>query len=200
LSGISLKIQSTLGSEIQIEHSLNGIDGKGTLRPAGPNSEPKKVMGGAALRSAFGARGRPAIMGYVLVIAAANLIWEAAQLPLYTIWLTATAIELTFAVLHCTAGDVLIGSASLLAALSLVGNRDWPKESRGRVTALTIGFAVAFTIFSEWFNVEVRRSWAYAPAMPLIPPLGTGLAPLLQWIMIPLLALGTAYRPWGTKR
>jgi hypothetical protein len=144
--------------------------------------------------SVFTVRARPAILCYVLVIAAANLIWEAAQLPLYTIWLTASPSELAFAVLHCTAGDVLIASSSLLAALLLVASRKWPQERRGRVIALTIGFAVAFTIFSEWFNVEVRRSWAYAPAMPLIPPLGTGLAPLLQWLIIPPAALACSRR------
>jgi hypothetical protein len=159
-------------------------------------------MMGAAFRSAFPAQRRSAIGRFVLVIAAANLIWEVAQLPLYTIWRTAAPKELMFAVLHCTAGDVLIASSSLLAALLLTGSREWPQESRWRVMALTIGFAVAFTIFSEWFNVEFRRSWAYAPAMPLVPPLGTGLAPLLQWLAVPAMALawakrGSSARPRG---
>jgi len=35
----------------------------------------------------------------------------------------------------------------------------------------------------------VRGSWAYTPAMPRVPPLGTGLAPLLQWLLLPTMSL-----------
>jgi hypothetical protein len=200
LFGRSPKIRGALNPEVRVEHNWNGVNVQELRRCGRTNLRAEEIMGVAAFRSAFAARGRPAIVRYVLVIAAANLIWEAAQLPLYTIWVTATPSELAFALLHCAAGDLLIASSSLLAALLLVGSRQWPQESRGRVMALTIGFAVVFTIFSEWFNVEIRRSWAYAPAMPVLPFLGTGLAPLFQWIMIPLLALGVACRPRGTKR
>jgi len=53
-----------------------------------------------------------------------------------------------------------------------------------------IGLGVAYTIFSEWLNVEIRRSWSYTAAMPVLPWLGTGLTPLLQWVIVPGLALG----------
>ena len=53
----------------------------------------------------------------------------------------------------------------------------------------------AYTIFSERLNVQVRRSWAYTAAMPVLPGLGTGLAPLLQWLVVPSLAFAiTAHR------
>jgi len=51
------------------------------------------------------------------------------------------------------------------------------------------------TILSEWLNVEIRRTWSYAAAMPVVPWLGTGLAPLLQWLVVPSLAFAiTAQR------
>jgi hypothetical protein len=43
-----------------------------------------------------------------------NLAWEIAQLPLYTIWTEAPPAGIAFAVAHCTAGDLLIGSAALV--------------------------------------------------------------------------------------
>ena len=46
-----------------------------------------------------------------------SLGWELAQLPLYTIWDEGTPAWIAFAVVHCTAGDVLIGVAALLLAL-----------------------------------------------------------------------------------
>ena len=145
-------------------------------------------------------RARLRVFGtYLAVVAAANLIWEVLQLPLYTIWTTADARQQAFAVIHCTVGDVLIACSALAIALPIGSGRAWPDDHYWRVAALAIGMGLGYTIFSEWFNVEVRRSWAYAPAMPVLPLLGTGLGPLLQWIVIPPLALAAAYRPWRTK-
>ena len=49
--------------------------------------------------------------------------------------------------------------------------------------AIMIG--ITYTVFSEWLNVEVRRSWSYSPAMPVLPWLGAGLSPILQWLVVP---------------
>jgi hypothetical protein len=45
-----------------------------------------------------------------------------------------------------------------------------------------------YAILSEWLNVKIWRSWAYTSAMPLLPGTGTGLTPLLQWLIVPALA------------
>lgn len=52
--------------------------------------------------------------------------------------------------------------------------------------------ALAYTVFSEWRNVNVTRNWAYAEHMPRLPPFGTGLTPILQWIIVPILTWVTA--------
>jgi hypothetical protein len=106
------------------------------------------------------------------------------QLPLYTIWRTGTASEIAFALAHCTVGDALIAAASLGAAVALVG-RGWPEAGYRRVAAAAITLGVGYTIFSEYWNVSVRGSWSYAGWMPTVPWVGTGLAPLLQWLVIP---------------
>jgi hypothetical protein len=138
--------------------------------------------------------GRAVAFGYLLIAVTLNLVWETAQLPLYTIWQTGSAGELAFAVLHCTGGDLLILAASLMLALLLIGGVDWPRFGHRPVVLVTTILGLSYTVFSEWLNVEVRQSWAYAPAMPLIAPLGTGLAPLLQWLIIPPAALVIAKR------
>ncbi len=126
---------------------------------------------------------------YMLVIAIGNLVWEAIQLPLYTIWVAGSWSQIGFALGHCTQGDVLIGAGVLLGALMLCRMPKWPISGHRRVAAATVILAVIYTIFSEWLNVEVRHSWAYRDIMPTLPWLGTGLAPVLQWIVVPLLAL-----------
>lgn len=122
--------------------------------------------------------------GFALVL---NLVWEVAQLPLYTIYETGTPWAIAFAVAHCTAGDVLIALAcyglGALAGRSLC----WPLDRPARGAAAAIPAGVAYTIFSEWLNVSVRGSWQYASAMPTIS--GIGVAPLLQWLIVPSLIL-----------
>lgn len=128
------------------------------------------------------------IARYLIVIALGNLVWEAAQIPLYTIWIDGTSTQIGYALLHCTVGDVLIGAITLAAALILWRARSWPRNASWQVATTTIVLALAYTIFSEWLNIEVRRSWAYRDIMPTLPWLGTGLSPLLQWGIVPLLA------------
>ena len=126
---------------------------------------------------------------YLAIIAVGNGLWETLQLPLYTIWREGTAREIALAVVHCTAGDVLIALGTLGLAWLIAGGRRWPPRRYRRIAGLTMLFGVAYTIFSEWLNVSVRQSWAYSNLMPVVPVIDTGLAPLLQWIAVPALGL-----------
>ncbi len=148
--------------------------------------------------SASPARQRWLIMvrPYIATVTLGNLVWEVAQLPLYTIWRTGTAGENAFAVVHCTVGDVVLASSILAVALLVAGNRDWPVRNFWPVTILTVLLGTGFTIILEWLNVVVWKSWAYSSLMPVLPVLGfgVGLSPLLQWIVVPLLALWRAGR------
>jgi hypothetical protein len=132
---------------------------------------------------------------HLVTIAVGNLVWEFAHLPLYTIWKTGRSSEIIFAALHCTGGDMLIGTASLVLALAFAGG-GWPNAPPAylRVAALTVAFGLAYTIFSEWLNVVVRRSWAYSDLMPVVPGTIVGLSPLLQWVVLPVAAFWLARR------
>lgn len=134
---------------------------------------------------------------YLGFAAVANLAWETAHVPLYTIWRDGTPSEIVFAVIHCTGGDLLISVASLVLALLLVGNPAWPMRVVGPVAVLTIAFGLSYTVFSEWLNIVVRKSWAYSELMPVIPVLDAGLSPVAQWIVIPLTAFWWARRLLG---
>lgn len=126
---------------------------------------------------------------YLGCVAAANLAWETAQLPLYAIWTEGTPQEIAFAVAHCTAGDLLIALSSLIAGLVIAGDKSWPAKRFWAVAGVAVAVGVAYTIFSEWLNLVVRESWAYSDLMPIVPILGTGLSPLAQWTIIPLAGL-----------
>lgn len=140
-----------------------------------------------------------ALRGYLLIMAAGNLVWEAAQLPFYTIWRTGSWQENAFAVVHCTGGDLLIGTASLTLALVLAGDTAWPVRRFRRVAMLAIGFGIAYTAFSEWLNIVRRAAWAYSDLMPIVAIFGfdLGLSPLAQWLVVPMGALLIARRLGG---
>lgn len=127
---------------------------------------------------------------YLPMLAALNLAWEIAQLPLYTIWHKASAPYVAFAVAHCTAGDVLIGAASL--ALALVATRAGALASwRWRaITLTTVVLGVAYTAASEWLNT-LRGAWQYSDLMPVLRlgSLRIGASPLAQWLILPMLGL-----------
>jgi hypothetical protein len=91
--------------------------------------------------------------------------------------------EIAFAVVHCTAGDVLIALVSLLLATVIAADQHWPYRKYWRVAFLAMLFGVSYTVYSEWNNTVVTRSWSYAAAMPQIS--GIGLSPVAQWLAIP---------------
>lgn len=137
---------------------------------------------------------------YLGLLLGANLAWELAHVPLYTLWTEGSQGEIAFAVAHCTVGDGAIGATALAAAVVLTRSWRWPAEKFWQVGLLATAASIGVTILLEWLHVEVWRSWAYAPAMPTLPPLGTGLSPILQWLVLPPLCLAAARQLSGSPR
>ncbi len=134
---------------------------------------------------------RQVCMRYFCAIVVGNIGWEAIHLPLYTLWQSGTRSYLTFVVFHCSAGDLMIATIALIVAGMLAG-RGWPLRNYNRVAVLSVVFGLVYTVFSEWLNISIRGSWAYTAAMPVIPILGTGLSPVLQWIVVPVASFALA--------
>ena len=120
---------------------------------------------------------------YLVIETIMHLAWEVVQLPLYAIWSTGTVREITFATLHCTAGDLLIASLCLMIALVMTGSKEWPYDRFEAVALMTIFFGVGYTGYSEWRNTSVTHAWAYTAMMPTV--FGLGVSPLIQWLVIP---------------
>jgi hypothetical protein len=134
-----------------------------------------------------------ALRVYLGTTVMAHLIWEVAQLPLYTIWSTGSPRGIAFAVFHCTAGDLMIATLSLVAALVCFGGLAWPRERFIPVVAATLVIGIGYTVYSEWLNTTVRKTWAYSELMPTLPILGTGLSPLLQWLVVPMIGFAAIW-------
>jgi len=131
---------------------------------------------------------------YIPLLGALNLLWEIAHLPFYTLWNEGSPSFIAYAVVHCTIGDVAIGTLALLIAL--VATRARVVETwRWRQVALFLVIpAVGYTAFSEWINTVARAGWAYSALMPVVNLGGfeIGLSPLAQWLVVPPVALWLA--------
>ena len=125
-----------------------------------------------------------------------NAVWEFLQSPLYA----DHGREFGYLVrtrLHCAGGDALILLFSFGVTSLIFRSRQWLRDGRPGPTVLFVALGFAYTVWSEWFNTQVAFSWQYDASMPLV--FGVGLAPLAQWLAIPVLLaliLRTSY--WRT--
>jgi hypothetical protein len=136
---------------------------------------------------------------YIGLATVGHFIWETAQLPLYTLWRTGTPREILSALFHCTGGDILITTATLAAAGVLAWHYRW-RTFGWRMIFTAIALGIAYTNLSEWLNVHILRRWSYTAAMPVLPLIGTGLTPVLQWVVVPGLAFAIIARRDGRPR
>jgi hypothetical protein len=141
-----------------------------------------------------------ALRRYFSIIIPANLIWEFAHMPLYTLWKDGSVNEVIFAAVHCMGGDVVIAMVALMLALILTSS-GWLNYSKPpqRVIILTVLIGLGYTIFSEWLNIEVRGTCAYSDLMPVVPIIDAGMSPILQWIVIPIAGFWWASYPFRSK-
>ena len=110
----------------------------------------------------------------------ANYAWEMLQMPLYAGmsngWVRCA---------HAAASDVAV-LAFLYGVLAAASARWlWFRDAivpRGAALA-TIGFLTAVLIE---LRALAAGEWSYTEQMPLVPPFGVGLSPVLQTMVIPL--------------
>lgn len=145
------------------------------------------------------ARWLAAIRTYLGVVAVGNLVWEALHVPLYTIWQEGTRGHLVLAMFHGTGGDIFVAAAALMMSIVLLGNSRWPVTRFWPVATMAMAFGLGFTFYSEWMNVEIRHVWAYTALMPRLPVIGTGLSPVLQWIVVPWIAFLVCQRQMAQR-
>lgn len=117
---------------------------------------------------------------------------------LFTLWSDADRWYVAWAVLHCTAADVVINTIAFGLAAWWIRRWDWPAARPWRGVGIIVAATIPFTVWSEWNAVYRLNLWVYASEMPTI--FGIGLSPLLQWIVLPpvvVMAFRTMHRYRG---
>lgn len=129
-----------------------------------------------------------------------HFVWEFIQAPTY-----AGMIEMNHwdGIKLCTSatfGDVGFAMTAFWITSFLAKTRNWIIEPKASQILIFIAIGIALTIGFEYYYTQVTFRWTYSELMPLVPPFGTGLSPLLQWIIIPLLVIWFSRRQISTRQ
>lgn len=123
-----------------------------------------------------------------------NYPWEFLQVPFYQGMPDAAHWDAILFCSRATAGDALIALAGFWGVALVSGNRQWVmRPTWWQVTGFS-ALAVVITVGFEWHATVIAGRWAYADVMPLLPFIGTGLLPVLQWVVLPPLIVWLVYR------
>ncbi len=118
-----------------------------------------------------------------------HFTWEILQAPLFAS-LSGTGHFVGIAIcLKATFGDLAIALAAFWCAAFAGKGRNWVANTGTLATAVFFVVGLLTTIGLEYLNTDVTGRWAYDGVMPLLPVLGTGLSPILQWIFVPMFVL-----------
>ncbi len=115
-----------------------------------------------------------------------NLLWEFAHSSFYTdgehdTW------YIIWTRIHCTVGDLMILFVSFWTVSILYRSRFWWQGEGVLPIVIFVLSGFGYTVWSEWYNTQIAKTWEYAEAMPTV--LEIGVSPLLQWLVIPPLIL-----------
>ena len=123
-----------------------------------------------------------------------NFVWEFWQVPFYRGLASAPHWQATKLCSLAAVGDATIMLLAFWVVAATARTRGWvlaPSVTQVGIFALT---GVVITVIAEWVATERLALWAYAERMPTLPLLGTGVLPLLQWMLLPPVVV------WFVKR
>jgi len=128
-----------------------------------------------------------------------HLAWEFLQAPLFSSMHGVSHLAGIVTCLQATLGDVAIALVAFWGAAVFAKSRRWfiAPRLRDLTTFLVIGIGI--TIGLEYLHTEITGRWTYGDQMPILPVLGTGLSPLMQWLIMPILSLWYLRRLQPTK-
>jgi hypothetical protein len=114
-----------------------------------------------------------------------NFVWEFWQVPFYRDLPSGPHWQATKVCSLATVGDAAIMLVSFWAVAAAARARAWVLGPSAVQVVLFTMVGIVVTVIAEWVATEELHVWAYANQMPILPLLGMGLLPLLQWMILP---------------
>jgi hypothetical protein len=156
-----------------------------------PASAPKGEAGAPA-RAAGRARFRPLDVPEVNVGIFAFLLnypWEFLQVPFFQAMPDMPHWEAVEFCTRAAVGDAAIAVVAFWCAAAAGSSRQWIRWPTLRTTAAFLAAGLAITLVFERLATGTLDRWTYSEMMPIVPVVGVGLVPLVQWTVLPLLVV-----------
>lgn len=120
-----------------------------------------------------------------------NLPWELWQVPLFERMPVAPHWDAVKICSRAAAGDAVIALVAYWAVALVVRNRAWVISPTVSETLGCTACGVAITAVIERLALGGLwvQGWSYSPLMPVVPGIGVGLSPLIQWLALPPLVI-----------
>ena len=129
-----------------------------------------------------------------------HFVWEFWQAPWYAEMAAMPHLEGIVLCSRATFGDVVIALFGYAIVSIAVRDWFWMRHATLRRVASYIAIGLLITVFLEFLATDVLNRWQYGPDMWIVPWIETGLAPILQWIIIPLMSVFALRRLWSVRR
>ncbi len=127
-----------------------------------------------------------------------HFVWEMLQAPF---WVGMAAMPHWQGIRTCTIatlGDVAIALVAFWAGAIIVRSRAWLLSPNCAAVFVYIITGLLITIAYEYLATGPLRRWEYTDSQLRLPWIGTGIAPLLQWLTLPFVTLWLArVHCWG---
>ena len=114
-----------------------------------------------------------------------NFTWEILQIPFFHGMEQARHWDAVLLCTLATLGDVGIALTAFWTIAWLGGGHTWPLRPAAVQVAGFASVGILITIAFELLATQVWNRWNYSELRPVIPILGVGLIPLLQWMVLP---------------
>ena len=120
-----------------------------------------------------------------------NFPWETLQAPLFVGMGEASYSIAIRGCLRATLGDAAIMLLAYWIISLAIRNRRWVLAPHAAHLIWFIALGVLITAVIEWLATHGHwiASWTYSAGMLVVPGVGIGLSPLLQWVIVPLLVM-----------
>ena len=116
-----------------------------------------------------------------------NLPWELLQAPLFLGMADLPYAEGARRCLNAALGDGVLLLLAFWATALALDSRRWIVAFRPRDLALFTGVALGVSVIVERLSIGALDRWSYGVAMVVVPGVGIGLAPFVQWLVLPAL-------------
>ncbi len=123
-----------------------------------------------------------------------HFVWEMWQVPFFAGMPSTSHWSGVGICTQATFGDAAMAVTAFWAAALVHRSRQWFRKPRAGEWVVYLAVGLVLTVAFEWLATGPLERWSYAPEMPQIPVLGTGLLPVLQWVVVPPLALAITAR------